>query len=169
MRLLPWSLLALLFAGTLHAQPRAQLPDPVAFPENRWIDLGRVGDHDVVTDREALSAESRERGVWVRRREAGHHGSAKGLFIYDYYTIDCEGGRSRYHMRLYVFDRVVHNRTGMTAEWAPIAPESVPSRLCELKPTSSQRAPSTQPDPSALVGPIIGGSAAPVADGRAVH
>jgi hypothetical protein len=133
MRLLPWSLPALLFACTLHAQPRAQLPDPVAFPENRWVDLGRVGTHHVMADREALSAEGRERGVWVRLRGAERRGSAKGRFIYDYYTIDCEGGRSRYHMRLYVFDGIVHNRTGMTAEWEPIAPESVPGRLCEVK------------------------------------
>jgi hypothetical protein len=133
MRLLPWSLLALFFACTLHAQPRAQLPDPVAFPENRWADVGRVGEHHVAADREALSAEGRERGVWVRLRGAEHRGSPGGLFLYRYYTIDCEGGRFRYHMLLYVFDRVVHNSTGMTAEWEPIAPESVPSRLCHIK------------------------------------
>lgn len=133
MRSLPWSLLALLLACTLQAQPRAQLPDPVAFPENRWVDLGRLDNLDLAADREALSDENRERGVWARLRGVEHRGSSKGLFIYRYYTVDCEGGRFRYHMLLYVFDRIVHNSTGMTAEWEPITPESIPSRLCRLE------------------------------------
>lgn len=130
MRPLFCSLLALLFAGTLQAQPRAQLPDPVAYPEIRWVDLGRLGNLDLAADREALAAENRERGVWVRLNGE----ERRRLFIYDYYTIDCKGGRSRYHMRLYVFDKIVHNSTGMTAEWEPIAPGSVPERLCRSQP-----------------------------------
>ena len=67
-------------------------------------------------------------------RAAELRDSSAGLFIYDYYIIDCEGGRSRYHMRLYVFDRIVHNSTGMAPGWEPIEPGSVPDRLCKLKP-----------------------------------
>ena len=133
MKSLPWSLPALLVACTLQAQPRSQLPDPVEFPENRWVDLGRLGKRDLVADREALSARGRERGVWVRLHGPERPNSPAGLFIYDYYIIDCEGGRSRYHMRLYVFDKIVHNSTGMTSEWKPIEPESVPERLCKLE------------------------------------
>ena len=133
MRPLFWSLLALLLPCALQAQPRAQLPDPVAFPESRWVDLGRLGDRDLAADREALAAESRERGVWVRLHGVEHRGSPEGLFTYGYYTIDCQGGRFRYHMLLYVFDKIVHNSTGMTAEWEPIEPESIPGRLCRLE------------------------------------
>ncbi|MFL5538490.1 MAG: hypothetical protein ACJ8J0_05830 [Longimicrobiaceae bacterium] len=133
MRPLLWSLPPLLLACTLQAQPRSQLPDPVEFPENRWVDLGRVDDDTLAADREALSAPRRERGVWVRLHGPAGPNSPAGLFIYDYYIIDCEGGRSRYHVRLYVFDRIVHNTTGMTSEWEPIEPGSVPSRLCKFK------------------------------------
>lgn len=134
MRCLFWSLPALFLACTLQAQPRSELPDPVAYPADRWVDLGRVGNLDLAADREALSAQSRERGVWVRLRRPELRDSTSGLFIYDYYTLDCEAGRSRYHMRLYVFDKIVHNSTGMGAEWEQIEPESVPSRLCKFKP-----------------------------------
>ena len=133
MRLLPWSLLPLLVAGALHAQPRSQLPDPVEFPEDRWVDLGHLGKDSLAADRDALAAHDPERGVWVRLHGPAGPNSPAGLFVYDYYYLDCVGGRSRYHMRLYVFDRIVHNSTGMTSVWEPIEPGSVPDRLCKFE------------------------------------
>ena len=134
MRAIPWSLSAILVATALQAQPRASLPDPVAYPESRWASLGRLDDDDLAADREALASADGERGVWVRLRGVEHRGSTEGLFMYDYYTIDCEGRRFRHHMRLYVFNRIVHNSTGMTAEWETIQPGGVAERLCRKGP-----------------------------------
>lgn len=153
MRRLLWPLPALFLACSLQAQPRSELPDPVAYPADRWVDLGEWGRQDLAADREALSVQGRERGLWVRLHGIEHRGSSGGLFIYSYYTIDCEGGRSKYHMRLYVFDGIVHNSTGMGAEWEPIEPGSVPSRLCMFD------KPKEQPQTPAQGAPFTAGAA----------
>jgi hypothetical protein len=132
MRHLLRALPMLLVAGTLQAQPRSQLPDPVEYSEARWVELGRVDKDNLEADREALAAPGHERGVWVRVRALDLGDSPKGLFIYDYYIIDCEAGLGRRHMRLYVFDRIVHNSTGMVPGLRRIEPGSVPDRLCRL-------------------------------------
>src|SRR6202008_3091739 len=43
MRRLLWPLPALFLACSLQAQPRSELPDPVAYPADRWVDLGEWG------------------------------------------------------------------------------------------------------------------------------
>jgi hypothetical protein len=133
MKQLLLSLPAILVAGALEAQPRSQLPDPVEFPESRWIDLGRVDENNLAADRLALSSPDPVRGVWVRVRAVKEGDSKHGLFMYDYYMIDCNAGLGRRHMRLYVFDEIVHNATGMVPRWYRIEPGSVPDQLCRLK------------------------------------